>query len=144
MINEEKVKYMTKAAVYENGPEKKNISIDSYFRSDYLGLQMVKSALAYTGAFCILTAIWAMSRIEEITLKLTQASYLSHLIKTLLILFAAGLILYEIAVYIYYLKKYQNAKQSVKGFHHYLKKIHKFYEAEESVEEKTADEENGL
>mgnify|MGYP003294711407 FL=1 len=144
MINEEKVKYMTKAAVYENGPEKKNISIDGYFRSDYLGLQLVKSALAYTAAFCILTAIWGMSRMEEITLKLSQSAYLNHLIKILIILFAAGLILYEIAVYIYYSKKYESAKQSVKGFHAYLKKIHKFYETEESVEEKKTDEENGL
>ena len=144
MINEEKVKCMTKAAVYENSPEKKNIGIDSYFRGDYLGLQLVKSALAYTAAFCILAAIWAMSRMEEITLKLSHAAYLNYLIKILLILFVIGLVFYEIAVYIYYSKKYQNAKQSVQEFHTYLKRIHKFYEAEESAEEKTADEEKIL
>lgn len=144
MINEEKVKCMTKAAVYENGPEKKNIGIDAYFRGDYLGLQLVKSALAYTAAFCILAAIWGTSRMEEVTLKISQAEYLNHLVKILILVFVIGLVLYEIAVYIYYAKKYDNAKQSVKGFNSYLKKIHKFYEAEESVEEKPADEENGL
>lgn len=144
MINEEKVKCMTKAAVYENGPEKKNISIDGYFKGDYMGLQMVKSALAYTAAFCILAAIWGMSNIEEVSLKISQAEYLNHLIKIVIILFAVGLVFYEIAIYIYYLKKYQSAKQSVKEFHTYLKKIHKFYEAEESAEAKMADEENGL
>ena len=54
MLNEEKVKSMTKAAAYEKGPEKKNIEIGSYFRGDYLGLHMVKSALAYTLAFLII------------------------------------------------------------------------------------------
>ena len=49
MLNEEKVRHMTKAAAYENGPEKKNIGISDYFRGDYLGLQLVKSGIAY---FC--------------------------------------------------------------------------------------------
>mgnify|MGYP003303337420 CR=1 FL=1 len=51
MLNEEKVRHMTKAAAYENGPEKKNIGISDYFRGDYLGLQLVKSGIAYTFAF---------------------------------------------------------------------------------------------
>lgn len=144
MINEEKVKCMTKAAVYENGPEKKSIRIDGYFRGDYLGLQLVKSGIAYTVAFCVIVAIWIMGRMEEVLLQISQAAYLNNLIKILVILFVCGLVLYEIAVYIFYSRKYQSAKQSVKGFHTYLKQIHKFYEAEESVEDKTADEENGL
>ena len=144
MINEEKVKYMTKAAAYENGPEKKNIRIDGYFRGDYLGLQMVKSAIAYTIAFCVIVMLWAMGRMEELLLKISQAVYLENMIKILVILFVCGLILYEIAVYLYYSRKYQSAKQSVKGFYANLKRIHKFYEAEESVEEKTADEEKTL
>ena len=142
MLNEEKVKYMTKAAAYEIGPEKKNIKVDSYFRGDYLGLQLVKSGLAYTVAFCIIAALGVMSRAEEIMLQISQASYLNRMIKILVILYAAGLLLYEIAVYIYYSKQYQRAKESVKEFHGHLKRIHKFYETEDSVEEKMADEEN--
>lgn len=150
MLNEEKVKSMTKAAAYENGPEKKNIGINSYYRGDYLGLQMVKSAVAYAIAFCILTAMWAMGRIEELMLLLSRAEYLEKILKTLILLFAAGLVLYEIAVYAYYSSKYQHAKKSVGGFHAHLKHIHKFYETQESVEEdgkteiELADEENTL
>lgn len=144
MINEEKVRYMTKAAAYENGPEKKNIRIDSYFQGDYLGLQLVKSGIAYTVAFCILVALWAMSKMEELLLQISHAEYLNYIIKILVVLYVCGLMLYEITVYVYYSKKYQNAKESVKGFHACLKRIHKFYETEESVEEKATDEGNGL
>lgn len=140
MLNEEKVKYMTKAASYENGADKKNIGIDGYFRGDYLGLQLVKSGIAYTVAFCIITALWAMGRMEELLLKVSQAAYLERMIKILIILYAGGLILYEIAVFIYYSKKYHNAKQSVKEFHTYLKNIQKFYEVEESDEASSDDE----
>lgn len=150
MLNEEKVKYMTKAAAYENGPEKKNMKIDSYFRGDYLGLQLVKSGIAYTLAFCIIVLMWAMGRSGELMLMISRAEYLEGILRTLILLFVSGLILYEISVYTYYSRKYQSAKKSVKGFHLHLKHIHKFYETEESAEtdgnfrNASADEENTL
>lgn len=144
MINEEKVKYMTKAAAYENGPEKKNIDIDAYFKGDYIGLQLVKSGIAYTFAFAVIVAIWVTSEMEEVMLKISQAAYLENMIKLLIVLYVGGLAVYEIIAVIYYKKKYHKAKQSVKSFQVYLKNIHKFYETEESAEEKNADEEKEL
>lgn len=135
MLNEEKIKSMTRAAVYENGPEKKNIEISHYYRTDFLGLQMVKSAVAYTASFLILAAMWAMGRIEELMLNLTRGDYLEKLLMTIVLLFAAGLVLYEAAVYAYYSAKYQKAKKSVNEFNAYLKHIHKFYEMQESAAE---------
>lgn len=150
MLNEEKVKSMTKAAAYENGPEKKNIKISSYYRGDYLGLQMVKSAVAYTVSFCILAAMWSMGRVEELMLMLSRAEYLQSILKIVIVLFVAGLVLYEIAVYTYYSSQYQQARKSVGGFHAHLKHIYKFYETQESAGadksnvKKTADEEKVL
>lgn len=148
MLNEEKVKSMTKAAAYEKGPEKKNIDIGSYFRVDYLGLQMVKSGVAYAAAFLIMAALWAMGRIDELMMMLSRGDYLKDMIKTLVVLFVSGLVLYEILVYSYYSLKYHEAKKSLKGYHAHLKKIHKFYEAQESAENVpntgTADEESTL
>lgn len=135
MLNEEKIKSMTRAATYENGPEKKNIEISNYYRTDFLGLQMVKSAVAYAVSFLILTALWAMGRIEELMLNLTRGEYLEKLLFTMALLFIAGLVLYEIAVYAYYSVKYQQVKKSVNEFHTYLKHIHKFYEIQESAAE---------
>ncbi len=136
MLNEEKVKSMTKAAIYEEGPEKKSLKISSYYRGDYLGLQMAKSAVAYTVSFGILTAMWAMGRIEELMLMLSRPEYVEAILKIMILLFIAGLVLYEIAVYIYYSSEYQRAKKSTGVFHAHLKRIHKFYETQESAGEK--------
>lgn len=144
MLNEQKVKCMTKAAAYENGPEKKNIKIESYYRGDYLGLQLMKSAIAYTAAFCILIVLFMMGQSENIFLRLTKGTYLEDSLKIVIAVFILGLILYEAAVYWFYSVKYKNAKQSVKEFHSCLKNIHKFYEADETVEEMTTDEEKNL
>ena len=148
MLNEEKVKSMTKAAAYEKGPEKKNIDIGTYFRVDYLGLQMVRSGIAYAVAFVILTALWVMGKSEEFMLMLSHAEYLKDMIKSLAVLFVSGLAVYEGLVYIYYSYRYKEARKSLKGYHSHLNKIHKFYETQESAEEskteKDADEENTL
>lgn len=148
MLNEEKVKSMTKAAAYEKGPEKKNIDIGSYFRVDYVGLQMVKSGVAYVVAFVIIAALWVMSQAEELMLMLGNMEYLKDVIKLLVIIFVIGLVIYESLVYAYYSFKYQQAKKSLKGYHSHLKIINKFYESQESAdssqENEDADEENTL
>ena len=141
MLNHEKIKSMTKAAAYENGPEKKNIEISNYFRTDYMGLQLVKSAIAYTVVFCILTALWSMGVMEELMLGITRADFLENILKVLVFLYVSGLILYQIATYIYFSKKYQKAKNSVAGYSSHLKKINKFYEKNNS-EELTVIEDN--
>lgn len=148
MLNEEKVKSMTKAAAYEAGPEKKNIEISSYYRADYLGLQMVKSAVAYTVSFAVLCFLWAMSRMEELMLKLSHPDYVEGILRTIIILFVIGLIGYEIAVYIYYTEKYRRAKKSVGSYHFHLKQIRSFYETQDSADrfdiEMKSDEEKEL
>lgn len=135
MLNEEKIKSMTKAAAYERGPEKKNIEITTYFRTDYMGLQLMKAGISYAVAFCLIVIIWGMTGTEELMLQLTHADYVQHLLKILAILFAAGLVIYEVAVYIYYSWKYQRALTSVEKFQSHLKKINKFYETQESADE---------
>ena len=135
MLNIEKVKSMTKAAAYESGPEKKNIEISDYFRTDYLGLHMVKSGIAYALSFVIIAGIWFMGKTEDIMLMLTKTDYLESLILMLAVLFVAGLVVYEILVYCYYSYKYRNAKKSVRGYHSHLKQIHKIYMEQEKTEE---------
>ena len=148
MLNEEKVKSMTKAAAYEKGPEKKNIEIGNYFRGDYVGLHMVKSALAYTVAFVIIVGMWASGQLEEMMLMISRPDYLKNIIKTMIIAYVSGMVVYQIAVCSYYSYRYRQAKKSLKGYDSHLKKIHKFYESQNSAETleeiNAADEENTL
>lgn len=43
MINEEKVKIMTKLAMYEQGKGRKYLPVSKYYRSDYIGLALIKN-----------------------------------------------------------------------------------------------------
>ena len=48
MLNEERVILMTKLASYEANDGKRNVAIGSYFRSDYIGWQVLKSIISAT------------------------------------------------------------------------------------------------
>ena len=53
MLNEERIKLMTKMASYEANEGKRNVSIGSYFRGDYISIQVIKSIFAATIAFAV-------------------------------------------------------------------------------------------
>ena len=48
MINEEKVKIMTKIAMYEQGKGRKYLPVSKYYRSDYIGLALIKNFFLVT------------------------------------------------------------------------------------------------
>ena len=43
MLNEEKIKIMNRLAMYEQGEGKKYLPVSRYYRSDYIGLAMIKN-----------------------------------------------------------------------------------------------------
>ena len=134
MLNTEKVRHMTKAAAYENGAENKNLKISSYFRSDYIGLQLIKSGFAYTVSFVLLLVMWGMGKVDELMLMINRPEYTENLIKSVVLLFVSMLCLYEIAVYVYYSAKYEKAKKSVKEYNGQLRSIQKFYEKQDDLD----------
>ena len=64
MLNEERIKLMTKMASYEAKEGKRNVSIGNYFRGDYISLQVIKSIISATIAFLIVLALFVFYDFE--------------------------------------------------------------------------------
>lgn len=64
MLNEERIKLMTKMAAYEADEGKKNVAIGNYFRGDYIGLQVIKSIISATIAFVIVFGLFVFYDFE--------------------------------------------------------------------------------
>ena len=58
MLNEKRIILMTKMASYEANEGKKNVTIGSYFRSDYIGWQVLKSIISATIAFVVVFGMY--------------------------------------------------------------------------------------
>ena len=68
MINEEKVKIMDRLAVYEKQEGRKYLPVSKYYRSDYIGLALIKNFFlsAASSFFCDRVA-WHFFRIAVST-----------------------------------------------------------------------------
>ena len=48
MVNEEKVKIMNRLAMYEHGEGRKYLPVSRYYRSDYIGLALIRNFFLVT------------------------------------------------------------------------------------------------
>ena len=64
MVNEERIKLMTRMAAYEKEEHKKNRAIVGFFKSDYISMQMIKSMIASTLAFAIVFGLYVLYDFE--------------------------------------------------------------------------------
>ena len=64
MVNEERIKLMTRMAAYEKEEHKKNKKIVSFFKSDYISMQTLKSIVYTTIAFAIMFGLYVLYDFE--------------------------------------------------------------------------------
>ena len=131
MINEEKVKIMTDLAMYEHGEGKKYLPVSKYYRSDYVGLALIKNFFLVTlGYGLILVAAglyfseFLLNNIHKMNLILSGTYLLGGYI-----IFLA---LYTLITYIQYSVKYYKAKKSVKKYYEELTSLSRMYGRDEN------------
>lgn len=66
MLNEEKVRYMTELAIFEKNNGKEVFAVNRFFKSDFIGSKMFRAFFAYTVAFCLAVALWALYRMDQL------------------------------------------------------------------------------
>ena len=129
MINEEKVILMTKMQAYEDGEGKRHVAIASYFRSDYLGFQVLNAVISVTIALIIIYAAYILYDLESFMKNLYQmdlVEYIKNLAKNYLIIMGA----YALLTYAVYAFRYAKAKKSLKAYYGNLKKLNALYNRE--------------
>lgn len=129
MLNEDRIKLMTKMAAYEEKEGKRDIPICKYFRIDYVSLNIVKTAISTTIAFVLMVGMWLLYRADyfmENISKIDLVALGEEILKYYLIV----MLIYIIIAYIVYMIKYNSAKRGVKRYYAQLKRISKLYDKE--------------
>lgn len=134
MLNEERVKLMTRMASYESTEGKKNEAVANHFRSDYVGLQVLKAVICATFAYMIVFGVYIYYNFEELMLNIYRMDlweFAVSIIKT----YAAFVISYSLLVYIAFTIKYSKAKQNLKRYFNNLKLLSALYAEEKKKEQ---------
>lgn len=129
MLNEERIKLMTKMAAYEADEGKKNVAIGNYFRGDYIGLQVIKSIISATIAFVIVFGLFVFYDFEVFMSDIYKMDLLGfgRTVITAYLIFVA---VYALISYMIYTYRYAKARKSLKMYYNNLKKLAYQYDKE--------------
>ena len=129
MLSQERIKLMTKMAAYEENEGKKYMSIGSYFRSDYMGMQVIRSVICGTLAFLLLAGLYVYYHFET----MMQDIYKMDLMlmgRKVLFYYIVFIAVYSVLTYVIYSFRYSRAKRSLKHYYYHLKQLAAIYDIE--------------
>lgn len=130
MLNKEKVRLMTELARYEQREEKRYLKIGKYYRSDYIGIALLKNFFASTIAYVLLLGLMYLYKMEAFMRSLNDLN-----IKPMILEMVAGYIIilavFSGITYTVASVRYAKAKKSMEEYEGVLKKLEKFYERED-------------
>lgn len=129
MLSQERIKLMTKMAAYEENEGKKYMSIGSYFRSDYMGMQVIRSVISGTLAFFLLAGLYAYYHFETMMQDIYKMDLLL-LGRRVLFYYIVFIAAYSVITYVIYSFRYSRAKRSLKHYYYHLKQLAAIYDIE--------------
>lgn len=126
MVNEDKIKLMTKLATYEKRDGKKELSIMQYFQSDYIIYNTIKTVISTTIAYVMLVGIYCLVRGQYLMENIHKMS-LEQLVGRIVFGYIVVQAVYITVALIVYSIRYRNAEGGVKRYFHWLKQLNLFY-----------------
>ncbi|MBO5336045.1 MAG: hypothetical protein J6A94_02800 [Lachnospiraceae bacterium] len=127
MLNEERVILMTKMASYEGNEGKKNMAIGKFFRSDYIGIQVLKSVLSVTICYAVCFALYIFYDFEVFMQDLYKMDLIAFAVQVLKY-YGIAVVAYGLLSYVVYSWRYAKAKKSLKCYYNNLKKLYSLYQ----------------
>jgi len=122
---------MTRLAAFETGEGRKSMAIGSYFRSDYIAREVIKSIIYVTMAYGIVIVGYVAYDFEEFMANIYNIDLL-QLGKTLLYRYLAVVGIYALVTYIIYSFRYRKARKNLRIYYNNLRRLNSMYKKEAS------------
>ena len=135
MVDERKVRLMTRLARYEQKEGRDALRIQKYYRSDYLGLALLRNFFIATNGYALLVLLivgyysdYLMDYIYKMDLQLVVVALIAG--------YVAVLAVYSVVTYVVYSVRYARAKKSVKSYYLKLGELEKLTQGKTAPPEK--------
>ncbi len=139
MINQEKVRIMTKCACYEKHNSKKELQLAGYFKKDYVKLQLLKTIFSVIIAAALLSGIVILAYYEQL-FKLINQFELKNISIMVITAFLVLLVVYYIISRMIYVRQFDRAKKGIRRYYRDLKKLQSLYNNEQDKSPKVFEE----
>ena len=127
MLNESKVKLMTRMAMYESKQGEEDFKISSYYKKDYRSFHTIATIIWVTVGYAVAVGIGVIAFLDELMRNLNM-QFLVML--AVIIGYLVLVIFYGIVASHFYGTKHEKARKRVKQFNHDLTRLNRMYERE--------------
>ncbi len=132
MVNNRKVRLMTKLAVYETREGKEDLRLSRYFRRDYLRDRMLRSFVAVTVGFVFLVGLGALYQMEYIVSNAVNLDYMT-ILRSLIAIYLVILIIFVMASLVFGMLHYNRSRNKLARYFRMLRRMRSFYNEEETA-----------
>lgn len=140
MLNEQRIKLMTRMASYEANERKKNASVAKHFRSDYVSLQIIIAIICATVACMIVFGAYICYDLPGFMANLYKPDFLWDFAGRMLKYYVIITVSYCVIVYVAFTVRYSKAKKSLKRYFNTLRLLGKLYVKEDDEEDMSSRE----
>ena len=132
MIDNRKVRLMTKLAIYEKGEGKEDLKLNMFFRRDYLRSKMLTGFVFTTVGFAFLVGLFAIYEMDFFVGNAVNIDYMT-LLKRLIAVYVVLLAIDMTASLVFGMIHYNRSRNKLAKYLRMLRRLRSFY-AEEDVE----------
>jgi hypothetical protein len=129
MLNNNKIRLMTKLALYENKEGKEDIRLSKYYKTDYVRYQAIKSIISATFGYALILALIFLYKSEYIIKNAVGLDY--KIIGTYVLAFYIIVVaIYGLGSIVGYSIKYDISRKKLGRYFKLLKRLNKIYNDE--------------
>jgi len=129
MLDEDKIRVMTKLAVFEKEEGDKAEIASHYYKGDYVSYNMIWTGINASIAYVLLVGLCLFCGMEQF-LNYMQENNIVTFLTILGIIYIFYLVGFEIFSFFFFRKKYNSAEKKVKEYCNGLKELEKIYNKE--------------
>ena len=129
MLNNKKIRVMTKLALYEQTEGKEDIKMGKYYKTDYVRLQVLKTVVGVTVGYALILLMIGMYRAEYIISKAVTLDYV-RIGQTILGFYIMIMTVYVISAIFGYSLQYDKSRKHLSKYYNSLKKLSNIYREE--------------
>lgn len=132
MVNEDRVKKLYKIAIYEQNEEKDHRQAGQFYRSDYVGKEVIKSFFSGTFAYGIIAVLWMMSNWSLVLYEINTLEIVDTIV-VMIVYYVVFMIIYMFATVMVYFFRYKHSKKKLENYVDDLKVAYNMFEREEKL-----------
>lgn len=129
MLNQKKIRLMAQLAAYEEHEGKKDVSVNGYFRGDYISFQLLKSAIYATLGFALAVAMYVLYNLETFLEDFYKMDFVEFL-QDILSKYWLVLGIYLVISYFVYAFRYSRSRKHIKRYQQQLRTLARMYSAQ--------------